>query len=47
MTTIVYHRGTFAWDSRITAGNHIVTDKGMKRFVEGGHVFYRRNHPRG
>lgn len=40
MTTIVYHRGVFAYDSRITSGGTIITDSANKRSVQGGHVFY-------
>lgn len=40
MTTIVYHDGVVAWDSRISAGGRIVQDDAQKMLVRGGRRFW-------
>lgn len=40
MTTIAYLNGTFAYDSRITSGNDILTDRYQKKQVRSGVTFF-------
>lgn len=40
MTTIVHYRGQIAYDSRVTAGNRIISDKTDKKRVVGGYTFW-------
>lgn len=39
MTTIAYLDGVFAYDSRITSGGDIITDKYQKKQIRGGVTF--------
>lgn len=40
MTTIVHYKGQIAYDSRITAGNLIISDKANKKRTVQGYTFW-------